>query len=106
MVKKIFLASALFMLSQPSFAAYTVCTNLTVTHIFNDGGQTYLGFNSPDSQALNGYLDRDATQYKELVSIALSARVSGKKVRIRYTDENINCSQLPSWNTRIQAIGF
>jgi len=105
MIKKLILSITLFALSQSSFA-YTECSNLTVTHIFNDGGQTYLGFNNPDNQQLNGYLDVDSSQYGELVSIALSARVSDKKVRIRYSDDNLNCSQLPSWNTRIQAIGF
>ncbi len=84
--------------------AYTECTDVTIEYIFNDGGNTFIGF-TPNSDTLHGSIRSSQQEYKTLVSIAIAARTTGKKVKVRFLEDNLNCNSTP-WNASIVGIGF
>jgi hexokinase len=81
--------------------AYTSCPNQTLTEVFADGSHTYLGING----GLKGQILSSRLDYKTMVSIALSARISDKKVTIRYKNDGVTCGAA-AWNEEISGIGI
>ncbi len=102
-LKKMAIGISALMMSQASFA-YKECKDLTIGYIFNDGGNTFIG-HTPDTHSLNGKISSSLSEYKTLVSIALTARTTGKNVTIRFVDNDVTCGST-IWSDQIQSIGF
>ena len=87
--------------SESTFA-YTECTNLTITQVFNDSENTYIltgGLNQ-----FNGVISSTLAEYKTMVSIAIAARMPNAKAHIRYKNDNVVCGSA-AWDEEIIGIG-
>lgn len=100
-MKNVVIISLLMSVISPAAIAYTTCPNQTLTEVFSDGSHTYLGING----GLRGQILSSRLDYKAMVSIALSARISDKKVTIRYKNDGVTCGAA-AWNEEISGIGI
>jgi hypothetical protein len=84
--------------------AYTECPGLVVKRVFTDAGGNLLVGTDPAGN-LNGFIAPSAPAFKTVVAIALSAKLSGSPVTIRYSNNGVSCGTA-SWGEPIEGIGM
>jgi len=99
-MKKIVLCIFVILGFSETSLAYTSCPNQTLTKVFSDSVNTYLG-----TGGLNGIIRKTTTvDYQTMVSIALAAKISGTPVEIRYKRDGVICGSA-AWNEEISGVG-
>lgn len=84
--------------------ASTDCQGIKITQAYIDSEDNYF-YIDVNGNGLNGKMSLENNSAKFVYATALSAVISGKSAWVRYSANNINCSNA-AWNEVIQGIGI